>query len=408
MSLTPCIYPMIPITLGILQATSHKTFLRNSFLALCYTIGIAMTFAIIGLLTASGTAKLGVLLGNPFFVLFLVIFLGYFALSMFGFYEIRIPKFMRASEERSVNGSFLSAFLFGAMSGTIASPCVSPGLILVLSIVAAFGSKLLGFIYLFMFGLGLGMPLFLMGTFSNSMKLLPKAGSWMVEVKKLFGFMLLAMCFYYLKVILPITLVLWVAGSVSLLFGFYNLFSTKTMDSRGASWFRNITGGVLLLTAILVMFEAYKLTVHGPQEEICIDGDYCAACERCTLENKLLLLDFGAEWCPLCKKLERKFLHKKVVWEKLAKVGIVRVDCTNPHAISCAYIIKRFNVTGFPTLILIKPDDQSVVARWGAELLYLTTQEFIELILKECEKAGYSSQPALSSSSSSSPNSSSA
>lgn len=388
MSLTPCIYPMIPITIGTLQATAGQSFLKNSLRALCYVTGIATTFAIIGTLVSSGIAKFGSFLGSPIFIIFLVLFLLYLAFSMFGFYDVKIPGIVKLKSSKTSGSSFLSVFLFGLMSGTIASPCVSPGLVLILGIVARLGSTLLGGMYLFIFGLGLGTPLFLLGTFSNLIKFTPKSGIWMIEVKKIFGFLLIGVAFYYLSGILPLTTIVWAVALYLLAVAIYYHFSVSLSDSRGTRLFKKIMGALLMLTSFFVFFEAYNRTIEPPKKEtICIEGDYLEVCKRCRAENKFLLLDFTASWCSSCKSLERKFFTKKELLEQIPELCILKLDCTNPQATSCAGVIRQFRVLGFPELILITPKDQSIIARWGAELLELSNKEFIELIKKALKKA---------------------
>jgi len=182
MSLTPCIYPMIPITVGILQSQGSSSIMRNFFLALAYTIGIATTFSLLGLIAVFTGKLFGSFLTHPLVIIPVVSLLGYLGFSMLGFYEMYTPKFLQLKNHQNTKkGSMLSAFLFGAASGTVASPCLSPGLVLLLSIVATLGDRLLGFVLLFSFGIGLSLPLLLIGTFSSSLALLPHAGTWMVD-----------------------------------------------------------------------------------------------------------------------------------------------------------------------------------------------------------------------------------
>ena len=199
MSLTPCIYPMIPITAGILQAQGSSSIGRSFLLAFIYTLGTSTTFATFGLVAALTGHLFGQLLVNPIFMLIIISILVYLGLSMFGLYDMYVPKFMEQTNYHQKKGSLFSVFIFGAISGSIASPCLSPGLALLLSIVATLGNNVLGFLMLFIFGLGLSMPLLIVGTFSNSINMIPQNGPWMVEIKKLFGFMLLAMCVYLLS-----------------------------------------------------------------------------------------------------------------------------------------------------------------------------------------------------------------
>lgn len=383
MSLTPCIYPMIPITVGILQTTASKSLARNFFLAFSYTTGIATTYSILGLLAGAGSAPFGMLLGNIWFVLFLVLFLGYMALSMLGLYELRIPRFMQGKGGGSVNGSFVSAFLFGILSGTVASPCLSPGLILLLGIAATVGSKFLGFLYLFVFGLGLGVPLLVVGTFSNSLNLMPRAGYWMIEVKKFFGFMLLSMCFYYLSGVLPFFVVLWLlSGTLILMGALFVAESREPYISKKLAWYRFFMGILLFLATTMVVVIAFQ-TTRGTQKQAIPEEhllSYAQARELAQKEHKLMLVDLGASWCTSCTEIKRTIFNNPTVRSALPQVVFVYVDCTNPNDSSCSAIQKKFAVRGFPTVLLISPADEKTVARWDSNITELKPEQFVELV----------------------------
>ncbi|MBU1007993.1 hypothetical protein KKA53_02855 [Candidatus Dependentiae bacterium] len=204
-SFTPCIYPMIPITIGLLQSQASPSIGRNFMLASSYVAGMATVYATLGYVAATTTLILGQWLANPFFIAFLVLLFLYLAFSMFGFYEIYMPRFLQRGTQVKVRGSILYSFIFGAVSGTAASPCLTPALALLLGYVAKRGNPLVGFVTLFVFALGMGLLLIVIGTFSNSITALPRAGTWMNEIKKFFGFLLLGVCVYFLNPFLSST-----------------------------------------------------------------------------------------------------------------------------------------------------------------------------------------------------------
>ena len=247
LSLTPCIYPMIPITIGILHRQEKRSLIYNFLGSMCYAIGLSTTFAIMGLLAALAGASFGNLLSQPIFVSFLIIFIGLLSLSMIGIIEIPMPSFMKNNNVvKSEYGTFVSAFLFGLISGTIASPCVSPGLALVLTIVATIGNVLTGFWLLFVFGIGLSVPLILIGTFSSSLNILPSAGQWMIEIKKAIGFVMLATCFYYLNNIVSISFMVWLFVAYLLFVAmFYILDAQKSFDKKSKT-IKSLVGIILL------------------------------------------------------------------------------------------------------------------------------------------------------------------
>jgi thiol:disulfide interchange protein DsbD len=198
-SFTPCIYPMIPITMGILQSQATPSVGRNFLLSTSYVTGIAVVYAILGYFAATTSLVLGQWLANPFLIALVILLFLYLAFSMFGFYEIYIPRFLQKGTQVKVKGSFLYSFLFGAVSGTVASPCISPAIAILLGYVAKRGNPVIGFLTLFTFAFGMGLLLIFVGTFSASVEKLPRAGKWMVEIKKFFGFLLLGVCIYFLQ-----------------------------------------------------------------------------------------------------------------------------------------------------------------------------------------------------------------
>lgn len=226
-SFTPCVYPMIPITLGILQSQASTSMWRNFLLAGSYVLGISTVYAILGYIAATTTLIFGQWLNNPWLIFGVSLFFIYIAFSMFGYYEIKIPRFLATRDNVKVKGSFLYSFFFGMISGTVASPCLTPAIAILLGFVAKIGNPVLGFFTLFAFALGMGMLLLVVGTFSTTLNVLPKAGTWMVEIKKFFGFVLLGMCVYLLQPFLGGNAALKAYAALSLITGIYYLVKSQ-------------------------------------------------------------------------------------------------------------------------------------------------------------------------------------
>ncbi len=399
MSLTPCIYPMIPITVGILGTSAQQSTLRNFFLAFSYSLGLATTFALFGFFTTFFGVHFGELLGNPVFVVLLVAFLVYLAGTMFGWYEMRIPRFLQPRQKSLKGGSHLSAFLLGAMSGTIASPCMSPGLALLLTVAAKSGSYLFALSMLFMFGLGASLPLLIVGTFSSSLNVLPRAGIWMIEFKKLFGFLLLGVSIGYLKILIPVIAYL---ALMFLLFAAATLYYLRTL-SRAQSWFGMEVSFVLALGCLVGtgtfgyrLYQTLRPQVSSSettQKESAAESsqtlhwrtDYDAARAEALAQNKVLLLDFGAEWCPSCVALENKLLHQPGFLEKLSQVPgliLIKIDGTRRDSYPYAQLVHtefKDRIRGIPALLLVKPltdGTHQVLGQWGGEISF-RPDEFI-------------------------------
>ena len=391
MSLTPCVYPMIPITVGILHAQAQRSTLFNFARAIAYTLGIALMFSILGLTAAFTGSLFGKLMSNPLVILVVVLILLYFALSMFGLYEIKLPSLINKQQTNiKPSGSLLSAFFFGFASGTVASPCLTPGLAFLLTFVAQMGNRLLGFLMMFSFGIGMSVPLLLIGTFSTSIKFIPKTGTWMLEVKKIFGLLLIALCFYYLSNILSVTFLLWISASTLLLLGIYELLTfNKHLGafSRYLRLFLAISG---FMGSGTLYFMAFQRLLHPSQPTQLVQWhtNYQAALKQAQAQNTILLLDVGAPYCSICKAIDKCIFNDPLIASILNKTVPVKIDAANSPEYET--LAKKFQIVGVPTIIALDPDDESICGRWGAELYTMTKQEvgslFGKLIKNENEE----------------------
>lgn len=385
LSLTPCIYPMIPITIGILHSQGRKSLLHDFLGSLCYACGLATTFACLGLLATLAGSSFGSLLSYPPFVISLIIFIGYMSLTMIGIIDMYIPPFMKGEVKLYKNfGPFVASYLFGAISGTIASPCVSPGLAILLSIVATVGNKILGFILLFSFGIGLSIPLIIIGTFSNSLYLLPKSGMWMVEIKKALGFFMLATCFYYLSNIAPIAIVYWLFTSFTLFIAVFYLQGT-TNNQNNYKTFYTIISVVMISLTILMATKSYEKTFYNihDQDKISVDwqANYTTALDLAQKNNKLLLVDFWAHHCTICKAIDKKvFQNNLFITTTSNLITFLKIDATHSNNADYLKLREQYKVYAQPTILLIDPTTEKVLKKWTSEPYSLSIEEFIEQI----------------------------
>lgn len=387
LSLTPCIYPMIPITIGVLHNNQKGSSVARHFLgSLCYAFGLSTTFACLGLIAAFAGASFGSLLSNPIFVLILVAFIGYMSLTMIGIIDLTLPSFLQKSTQvNSAFGPFLSAYLFGLISGSVASPCVSPGLALLLTLVATMGNAFAGFLLLFCFGIGMSIPLIIIGTFSSSLSLLPQAGQWMVEVKKALGFVMLATCLYYLNNILPTFIFNWLVVGYFLFAALFYIIDAQKDFNPQQKTIKSLLGIILLAITVVMGIRAYD-RMSSVRHEISENGiqwadSYNAAQITAQTENKLLLLDFWANHCTICKAIDKKLFKKDSVWLALKdKVVFVKVDCTTNSNEETNALKTEFKVFAQPTILIINPKTHEVLQKWSSEPYSMSPDEFIEHI----------------------------
>ena len=248
-SFLPCVYPMIPITIGILQAQRSVSLAHNFMLALAYVLGICVTYASLGYLSASTSLLFGSWLASPWFMLMIVLFFVYLAGSMLGFYELYIPRVLQANPTLQARGSVLRTFVLGIISGTIASPCLAPPLAVLIAFVAQKGNPLFGFIAFFVFSLGLSFLLLLVGTFSGALALLPRAGSWLDEIKHFLGFILLGIALFFIKDFIGAWIFVF-GGSIFLFATWYYLRIKESVTI----WVQRLHNSIAILCFLLGMW----------------------------------------------------------------------------------------------------------------------------------------------------------
>ncbi len=385
LSLTPCIYPMIPITIGILHSQGQKSLFHSFLGSCCYAFGMSTMFACLGLLAAFAGASFGSLLSQPIFVLILVAFIGYMSLTMIGVIDLKIPSFLQRSTNMNASmHPFLSAYIFGLISGSVASPCVSPGLALLLTLVATMGNIFAGFLLLFCFGIGLSTPLIIIGTFSSSMNMIPRAGQWMVEIKKALGFVMLATCLYYLNNISSIFVINCITVAYLLFAALFYIIDAQKDFNSNTKTIKSLIGIILLAFAILMGFRTYDLNnKHQIQTEqgVIWAQDYAQALDSAKNENKLVLLDFWAHHCTICKAIDTKLFHKDFVWNELNNhVVFVKVDCTHSNNTQASMLKNLFKVFAQPAILIVDPNTQEIVKKWSSEPYGMTPQEFVQAI----------------------------
>lgn len=254
-SFTPCIYPMIPVTLGIITAQQSTSMLNNFFLSLSYGVGIATVYATLGYVSVKSNLMFGQWLGHPYFIAVMVLLFLYLAFAMFGFYEMYTPRFLRARTSNSYKGGSIAySFLFGILSGAAASPCLTPALALLLGFAAKQNNPLIGFTVLFAFAMGISMLLIVVGTFSSALSFLPRAGGWMNEVKKIFGFMLLGVCVFFVQPLIAPPVATALYAIVTVIAALYYLHVSR----RGSSFFIPflMLSVLLLVTTALLLVDA--------------------------------------------------------------------------------------------------------------------------------------------------------
>jgi len=369
LAFTPCVLPMVPVLSGMLVGHGKDLTTRKAFLlSLSYVLSMALTYAIIGGVIASIGSNLQVLMQSPWIIgLFSFVFF-VLALSMFGAYELKLPeawqsKLARASYKQAQGHHYLGAALMGMLSTLILSPCVTAPLIGALGYIAQTGDVYLGIGALFALGLGMGMPLLLVG--ASLGKILPHAGAWMDTVKQAFGLILLGVAIYLLARILPafVTMLLW-AG---LLIFSGLILGALRKPLNPLQRFLRAAGILMLAYGLFVLFGAAlgntnplkpleaSIRIDAPTKTVTTLEELDKALAETKSAHKPVMLDFYADWCTACKAIEAKTLKNPDVQAALKQVQMIKVDLS-ANTPESHVLLGEMNVIAPPTFLFFDKD----------------------------------------------------
>jgi thiol:disulfide interchange protein DsbD len=377
-ALTPCVYPMIPITLAIFGAKGVSRG-RAASLATAYVAGIAILFGALGVTFGLLGKAFGAYLGNPWVVVPLALFFIAMALSMFGAFELGLPQGLQERLSRVGGRGFGGAFLMGLVAGLIAAPCTGPPLAGLLAYISTTRDAAFGFVLCAVYGLGVGLPFLLLAAFSMS---LPRSGAWMESVKSVFGIVLFTAALYYLKNVAP-PLEHFTSPHARFLFVMAGLVVAGVAlgavhlsfhDGVGARARKGL--GVALATIGLFGVTNYVLTPKG-NVELAWLRDEAAAVADARAAGRPLLVDFMASWCLPCKEFELKVFSRPEVAEAMQRYTLLRVDLTHEEDDPALPLVKKkYGADTLPAIRLVAPDG-SVLAKTDE---YLEPESFLRLL----------------------------
>ena len=379
LSLTPCIFPMIPILSGIIVGHGNHITTRRAFLlSLSYVLASALTYTLFGILAALFGENLQTLFQQSWIVgLFSAVFV-LLSLSMFGFYNLQLPASIQTklhnSSVRHQDGSLWGAAIMGALSSLIVGPCVAAPLAGALIFIGQTGDAILGGSALFALGLGMGMPLLLLG--ASAGKLLPKAGDWMNVTKTVFGVVMLALAVWMLSRVIPptVTMLLW---AMLLVLPAIYLSAIDPLPEQASGWRKLWKGagvmmlvyGVLLLIGLSIGNSNPLKPLHGFAvggnaqaaeqglvfQRIHSVEELAAKVTQASAEGKSVMLDFYADWCVSCKEMEAYTFTDAKVKQALGNFVLLQADVTANSAADKA-LLEKFQLIGPPAILFFDKD----------------------------------------------------
>lgn len=342
LNLTPCVLPMVPITIGFFAMQSDGRRSRRFALSAMYVLGLVVMYSALGVMAALGGRMFGAWLQLPYVLIGFAILMLILASSMFGAFEIQVPRFI--TNRSQGRAGLLGAATMGLFVGIVAAPCVGPVVISLLTLVAAIGKPLIGGVMFASLAFGLGFP------YLALLNVLPKPGQWMVQVKKAMGFVLVAMAFYFLRPLTGDEVYRWgVVGS--LLIGAILLFASRGAAGRA----------MRLACASLLLVGSAAFAIPRGEGPAVRWNDYDEkTISAAAAAKKPVVIDFSAVWCLPCKELDSKTFTDPSVIAEMNRFVRIKADLTLADDPQAQALAKKHGIIGVPAVIFLGPDGQEI------------------------------------------------
>ncbi|WP_392344296.1 protein-disulfide reductase DsbD [Pseudoalteromonas prydzensis] len=392
LAFTPCVFPMFPILSSLIAGQKNLSTKKAFALSFVYIQGMAVTYAALGLVVASLGGQVQGYLQHPFVLISFSLLFVLLAMSMFGWYEIKLPSGMMNKLTQVSNnqkgGNYIGVFLMGVLSGLIASPCTTAPLSAALLFVAQSGDYLVGGLTLYVLSLGMGIPLLLLGTSGG--KLLPKAGGWMEQVKTLFGFIMLVVPLILLERIVDAEIILLMAGLLAIATALY-LHHWQSGQSQGklktALWFVAtllVIGGASVTKNYIWPTAQVVSVANGEQQErgfklVANLAELKQAINDANSDGRLVMVDLYADWCVACKEFEKYTFPDAKVQGEFANFELLKIDLTESDDTTIA-VMEEFTVFGLPSILFFDTRGEELAAQRVTG--FLNAKDFAEHLAK--------------------------
>jgi thiol:disulfide interchange protein DsbD len=370
LNLTPCVFPMIGITVSIFGARQKEPLGKVVTHAAAYVLGIVIMYSALGLVAGLSGSLFGSVLQNTWVMVATGALLIVLSASMFGAYEFQAPLWITSRLGGSGTTSLAGLFVSGLGVGIIAAPCVGPFVTALLLVIAQRRDALFGLEAMLVLSLGLGAPYLVLASFSNLLQAMPRSGEWMVWVKKLFGVILLELGAFYLTIGIAPRVSGWVLPVGLALGGLYLGFIAPGAGLKPRfRTFTRVAGAAAILAGVVIV----ALTPSKGLGFQDLTPDRLDAARRA---GRPVMLDFSADWCVPCHELERSTFTDRQVIAAARDFATFRVDLTRYHSPEAERARRDYGVAGVPTVVFLAPDGHEV--RAARVVGFLPPQRFLE------------------------------
>ncbi|RUM91652.1 MAG: protein-disulfide reductase DsbD [Thiomicrospira sp.] len=382
LSLTPCVFPMIPILSSIIVGQGDQLTTRKAFImSLVYVLAMSVTYTAAGVLAGIFGENLQVLFQNPWIIgSFALIFIA-LAFSMFGFYELQLPSGLQSKitnlSNKQQGGTLTGVAIMGFLSALIVGPCVAPPLAGALIYIGQTGDALLGGTALFAMSMGMGVPLLLLGTSAG--KLLPRAGAWMDNVKAIFGVLMIGVAIWMAERILPEWTILFAWAALLIGSAIYLGALEPVGDKSGWHKFAKSIGVIFLIYGMVILiglaggsknvlqpltvFQSSGTSTNSQTEHLNFKTiRTLAELKQEVAKGNPVMLDFYADWCISCKEMEKFTFSDPGVQSALANVTLLKADVTANNA-NDKELMKAFNIIGPPAILFFNHQQEQKAQR---------------------------------------------
>jgi thiol:disulfide interchange protein DsbD len=367
LNLTPCVYPLIPITIGFFGGQSEGSTKRLVMMGILFVLGLAVTYSVIGVVTSLTGALFGALLQNPLVIIAVALILVALSLSMFGVYEFKLPDSLVA-KAGGAKGGMYGAFFMGLTLGIVAAPCIGPFVLGLVTYVASKQDPFFGFIMFFVLALGLGTPYLFLAIFSGKIKNLPRAGEWMQGVEHIFGLILVGMALYFLLPLLPNEAAGYILPIYMILAGVFVLFFEKKAKSvKGFQIFKTLFSILIISIAVYALIPSdTKSVAWQPYSEKAV----------AEISSRGVIIDFYADWCIPCKELDALTFSDPEVIKVSEEFETYKADLTESLSPEVEHLREKYKIVGVPTVLILNSKGEEVKRITG----FVTAEEFLNLI----------------------------